>query len=893
MSFILLTLPLLWAQVNPAPPGAAAKAPEAAQVKDAGSATKVAAPVAANPAAAPNAAAPNAAVQMPALPAISQEWGNILAWLYLSGDSSVTLFAEPGLTRAYLLGNLLFWAKAVSLLCLVGWVISWVVTGIKERVIAPDSWFGYVILAAVIMTPLTVMLRVLESEKKIPPISIGSFDLTAIAALVCVFLYALWIEVTLWRTIGRLGRRADLVFLVGAHLALAFGLAMGLFIQQRGFLIYILMLSGGLPNDPARMKAVIDSLSWREGLLYGSRMGVTYMGYVVGLRVLGLVLIELAGIRGRRLYSIARLSVYEANRRMWAPWVVITVFLLVLAFTHWFLQPPRAAEMGRLYVGTLTLLCSVLLTAMVTILTPLSIPTDIQQQTIYTVVSKPVRRLEMIWGRMIGYMALVTLLVALFGGISLAYLWRTVGQTMQKTYDDALRAKKDGRMSDYKLLVEQADQLATRMRARVPVKGSLSFLDSRGMPHAMGIDVGGDQSMREPRSHIEGATPSAAIWSFGRVPDPFTPPGRRPRVLDKRIPVDDFLQSGTIEWELDRIWQLRDQIQVAQASKAQPNLSAAAASQIDAAIARNQTELDRISSDYDAKKRHSDELEERAAEAEAGARAEDAQKLRQEIAELHSKMVTVEMSFNVYRTTKGKIGEPVYAEIQAFNPRTDARFEGDVFPIKEYYTNRVQLPASILAGSGGALRIEIRCLSPTQYLGMAESDLYLLPTAGSFGVNYMKGLFGIWLQAMVLTAIGVFAGTFLSWPVALLTTIAFFIAGQLAFTFLVDFTRQAVLGGGPFESLIRLLTHDNQMSELAPTAGVVLAKTLDSMVMPLMSMLVFVVPNFNAMDVSNLVADGYAVTWSVMILNTLLAIAYALPFSLAGYFILKNREVAA
>ena len=48
---------------------------------------------------------------------------------------------------------------------------------------------------------------------------------------------------------------------------------------------------------------------------------------------------------------------------------------------------------------------------MVTILTPLSLPTDIQQQTIYTVVSKPVRRLELIWGRMIGYMALVTVLV--------------------------------------------------------------------------------------------------------------------------------------------------------------------------------------------------------------------------------------------------------------------------------------------------------------------------------------------------------------------------------------------------------------------------------------------------------------------------------------------------
>ena len=51
------------------------------------------------------------------------------------------------------------------------------------------------------------------------------------------------------------------------------------------------------------------------------------------------------------------------------------------------------------------------------------------------------------------------------------------------------------------------------------------------------------------------------------------------------------------------------------------------------------------------------------------------------------------MTFNVYRTTKGKVGEPVYAEIQAINPRTGREFEGDVFPIKEYYTNQVQLPA--------------------------------------------------------------------------------------------------------------------------------------------------------------------------------------------------------
>ena len=42
-----------------------------------------------------------------------------------------------------------------------------------------------------------------------------------------------------------------------------------------------------------------------------------------------------------------------------------------------------------------------------------------------------------------------------------------------------------------------------------------------------------------------------------------------------------------------------------------------------------------------------------------------------------------------------------------------------------------------------------------------------------------------------------------------------------------------------------------------------------------------------------LVADGFAVSWSLLISNVLLTFAYVLPFSIAGYFILKNREVAA
>src|SRR5205807_5400543 len=101
-------------------------------------------------------------------------------------------------------------------------------------------------------------------------------------------------------------------------------------------------------------------------------------------------------------------------------------------------------------------------------------------------------------------------------------------------------------------LREQAEQLRTRMTARVPVYGVLRFLDSKGTPHHKGIDVGQEQSAREPRSHIEGATPATAIWEYGVMTDPTIPPGQRPRLVDKRIPLDPLLRRGTLEELLNR-----------------------------------------------------------------------------------------------------------------------------------------------------------------------------------------------------------------------------------------------------------------------------------------------------------------------------------------------------
>src|SRR5262245_32359889 len=136
MSVILLTLPLLWAQVNPATPGSApTPAPAAAQAgaPAAGQAGAPATKGAAAPDGGTNAQAAGAAARSPALPPINPRLAVALAWIYFTGDPTVASYD--------LLGATITWIKAISLICLVGWLFSWMITGIKERMVGLGEWF--------------------------------------------------------------------------------------------------------------------------------------------------------------------------------------------------------------------------------------------------------------------------------------------------------------------------------------------------------------------------------------------------------------------------------------------------------------------------------------------------------------------------------------------------------------------------------------------------------------------------------------------------------------------------------------------------------------------------------------------------------------------------------
>ncbi len=799
------------------------------------------------------------------MPGVSARWVPTLKWLFVYGDPGVSI---PGVA-----GGLITWMKVVGLFALIAWVLSWVSAAFRTRDKARGDWLDIASLVALGGCLAAVVLNVLQTTKRIKPLYLAGLPISTVVALACGAVILIWTERSLWSSIRRIGRSSDAIVLLGIHLAVALGIGVA----------YTLI--GAQSSTDGRS---LGPVNFGVAVSQGVRLGATYMGYVVLAKVLWLLIPEIFAMRPRRLYAIARLAVVEATRRMWAPWVVIVLFAVILAFTHWFLPAPqqRPAELGRIFVGTLTLLVMLLLTVMVTVMAPLSLPQDIQMQTIYTVVSKPVRRLELIWGRIFGYMAIVTVLVLVFGGVSLLYLSRNIGGTINEIESQAVKVQETD-PDRARFLVDQAEQLRTRMSARLPVKGSLTFIDSRGTPQIKGIDVGQEL---EFRSHVEGGTPSAAIWAFGAaVVDPYDPRLR----INRRIPVDSLLKPGTIEAIENEAKVLEYGVGALEARRQAANIPAAEVAQITSEVSRVTAKIQQLRADSQKLNARFDGLIAKSKQAATDKKAEESEGLRREADALHSPPIPMEMTFTIYRTTKGRVGDPVYAEIEVANPRTDVPKYRTTFPIREYYTNKRVLPSSYLVGSLGELKVSVRCMSPTQYLGMAESDFYFLADSGNFGWNFFKGLFGIWLQSMVLTTIGVFAGTFLSWPVALLFTIAFFVAGHAAFSILRDFFLQTVVGGGPFESLIRLLSHDNQVNDLDPTLGVVVAKTFDAVVMPVMSRMVYLIPNLSTLDVSNTVAEGFAVGFPLVVQNTLIALAYAVPFSIGGYFILKNREVAA
>jgi hypothetical protein len=118
------------------------------------------------------------------------------------------------------------------------------------------------------------------------------------------------------------------------------------------------------------------------------------MEYAAGCAVMAVLLpmlVNLARLRWRRVWALARLSFKEAVRRrvLWG----FSLLLLVFLFGGWFL-PHKPEDEVRNYVKAVYWAMTPLLLVTAGLLASFSLPADIKSQTLHTIVTKPVERFE-------------------------------------------------------------------------------------------------------------------------------------------------------------------------------------------------------------------------------------------------------------------------------------------------------------------------------------------------------------------------------------------------------------------------------------------------------------------------------------------------------------------
>jgi hypothetical protein len=260
----------------------------------------------------------------------------------------------------------------------------------------------------------------------------------------------------------------------------------------------------------------------------------------------------------------------------------------------------------------------------------------------------------------------------------------------------------------------------------------------------------------------------------------------------------------------------------------------------------------------------------------------------------------------VFRTHKGVIGRPISGQIQLHNPETGLTSDPIGFdavdaqvaeyPIDNHLTtnagrDEIEIYRDLVSPKG-QIEVWVKCLERGQYFGFAQADAYLRHADGSPVASYAKVLVSIWVQAVIVIAVGVTISTLVSGPVALLFTAGFIILGFWRQDF-VDIAVGKSYGGGPAESVYRIATQANVMVQLDDNILTTLLIGFDRFfAKPIMWAVAQCLPDFSAFSTVRYAADGYNVPWDRVFQDATTCLGYVVGLSILGYFLLRTREVA-
>lgn len=267
-----------------------------------------------------------------------------------------------------------------------------------------------------------------------------------------------------------------------------------------------------------------------------------------------------------------------------------------------------------------------------------------------------------------------------------------------------------------------------------------------------------------------------------------------------------------------------------------------------------------------------------------------------------------------YRSYKGDIESGIRGSLTMKHPTKEIASNPINFVIAEYDVDEKELPLQIegtdnnetrmlnvfedLVDEQGRMNLIIRCEDSSQYLGVTQSGVYLRPADNPFWWNLVKAYLSIWLQMAMVIAFGVMFSTFLSGPVAMVATFVCVLLGFFAEQ--IYDTRHYIdegieRGGGPIESMVRLLKQDAMTTQLdVDSFSATVIKTVDAGIVYSLDALATALPNLPKMvGTAEYAASGFDIFGDLLLRHATATLGYCILAFLISYFFIKSREIAA
>jgi len=596
-------------------------------------------------------------------------------------------------------------------------------------------------------------------------------------------------------------------------------MVMGAIVASCIYLIALAAVYLSADDNPTTPRLALLSLSFtRWGMVLEIALAAAGLAALVGFG--GPFVLDCLKMKWRRIYAVAKLSFKEAVRRK-IVWVFLSILILYLFPARWFFQEKPEDEIKSI-VGVTTRGMNVLLVSVGMLLAAFSIPSDIKNLTIHTIVTKPVERFEIVLGRFFGYLGLVT--AALFVMTAFGLVLINAGNVSEQATEESMKA----RVARYGHLE------FGRIGANRQLVSSEEF---------SGVDIGREDGYRK---YIAGHPSSSqrAVWNFPAVPSRF-----------------EQMESVPLEFAFD----------VYRTTKGEEGTGV-------------QVTFEVVTPAWNPAKKIDDPLN-------PGAE------------------ISMQDAFD--RDAKGLTNvtpdSPNWAKVNALAERY-GRYVYQNWQIFDYHTSRIAVPAGLFrnaaavpeskpasASSGRPphrVQVRVKCETPSQFVGVARYDLYFVESEGNFSLNYFKGAIGVWFRLVIAIAIAITLSTYFAGVLSFLVAMCLFILG-----FFLDFIREfasgANIGGGPLESLARLIKHSNATTDLDATPTVRALQMFDGVSRWIWRRVTTVIPDVDRYGLTEYVAQGFSIGPEFLLMNLLTLVAYVLPWLVAAYYLMKVREIAA